>query len=74
MTERRIGLIGGMSWESTRTYYSLLNELTAASLGPWHQPLVLVDSLDFSEIVGLQRAVSYTHLDVYKRQMRVNPW
>jgi aspartate racemase len=56
MTERRFGLIGGMSWESTRTYYSLLNELTAASLGPWHQPLVLVDSLDFSEIVGLQRA------------------
>ena len=55
MTERRIGLLGGMSWESTRTYYSLLNEFTAASRGPWHQPLILIDSLDFSEIVALQR-------------------
>lgn len=56
MTEKRIGLLGGMSWESTRTYYSLLNELTAASQGAWHQPLILIDSLDFSEIVRLQRA------------------
>jgi aspartate racemase len=45
-----------MSWESTRTYYTLLNELTAESRGPWHQPPVLIDSLDFSEIVRLQQA------------------
>ena len=52
---KRIGLLGGMSWESTGAYYALLNERTAQRLGPWHQPRVLVDSVDFSEIVSLQR-------------------
>jgi aspartate racemase len=51
---KRIGLIGGISWESTRSYYTQLNELTAQRLGAWHQPRVLIDSLDFSEIVALQ--------------------
>lgn len=51
---KRIGLLGGMSWESTRTYYSLLNELTGQQLGAWHQPRVVIDSLDFSEIVAFQ--------------------
>ena len=54
-------MIGGMSWESTRSYYTSLNglnglnELTAQRLGPWHQPRALIDSLGLSEIVGLQR-------------------
>jgi aspartate racemase len=51
----RIGLIGGMSWESTASYYRLLNEATSQQMGPWHQPSVLIDSLDFSQIVELQR-------------------
>ena len=57
----RIGQIGGMSWESTRSYYTSLNglnglnELTAQRFGPWHQPRALIDSLGLSEIVGLQR-------------------
>lgn len=38
---KRIGLIGGMSWESTSSHYSLLNQLTAERLGPWRQPEVL---------------------------------
>ena len=50
----RIGLIGGMSWESTSIYYSLLNRLTAERFGAWRQPLVLIDSLNFQEIVALQ--------------------
>jgi aspartate racemase len=50
----RIGLIGGMSWESTASYYRLLNEATSRRLGAWHQPAVLLDSLDFSQIVALQ--------------------
>lgn len=52
---KRIGLIGGLSWESTSSYYRLLNEITADQRGAWHQPRVLIDSLDFSEIVGLQQ-------------------
>jgi aspartate racemase len=50
----RIGLVGGMSWESTSIYYALLNRLTAERFGAWHQPLVLIDSLNFQEIVALQ--------------------
>jgi aspartate racemase len=50
----RIGLIGGLSWESTGEYYRLLNERTAERLGPWHQPPVLIDSLNFGEFVRLQ--------------------
>lgn len=51
---KRIGLIGGLSWESTSHYYTLLNQLTAQERGPWKQPRLLVDSVDFSEIVTLQ--------------------
>jgi aspartate racemase len=53
---KRIGLIGGLSWESTSHYYSLLNQLTAIERGPWSQPRLLVDSVDFSEVVRLQEA------------------
>ena len=53
--EKRIGLIGGMSWESTRNYYSLLNTEYAKSAQPWAQPKIILDSLDFREIVELQR-------------------
>ncbi len=50
----RIGLIGGLSWESTASYYRYLNE---AFHGPsdWSQPEVIVDSIDFGEIVEMQR-------------------
>ena len=57
---KRIGLIGGLSWESTSSYYRLLNEFTARDLGAWHQPHVIVDSLDFSEIVQLQQRDDWT--------------
>jgi aspartate racemase len=50
----RIGLIGGLSWESTTAYYRLLNILTAQRTGAWQQPPVLIDSLNFHDIVQLQ--------------------
>ena len=52
---KRIGLIGGISWESTASYYSLLNKMTAQEYGAWKQPALLIDSLDFSEIVAYQQ-------------------
>jgi aspartate racemase len=52
---KRIGLIGGLSWESTSSYYAMFNQLTAEKSGPWVQPKLIIDSLDFSEIVGLQK-------------------
>ncbi len=57
---RRIGLIGGLSWESTSTYYRLLNEISAQRLGAWHQPSVLIDSLNFEEIVKCQQSGDWT--------------
>lgn len=53
---KRIGLIGGLSWESTALYYAMLNRLSAEEHGSWQQPLILVDSVDFAEIVAFQRA------------------
>jgi aspartate racemase len=52
---KRIGLIGGLSWQSTASYYAVFNQLTAETSEPWVQPKLIIDSLDFSEIVGLQK-------------------
>jgi len=53
---KTIGLIGGMSWESTAHYYRILNQETAARLGGLHSAPVLIDSLDFAPIAELQAA------------------
>lgn len=53
---KTIGLVGGMSWESTAHYYRILNQETAARLGGLHSAPVLVDSLDFAPIAVLQSA------------------
>ena len=53
---KTIGLVGGMSWESTAHYYRILNQETAARLGGLHSAPVLVDSLDFAPIAELQSA------------------
>ena len=37
-----IGLIGGMSWQSTRTYYDLLNEIAATCIGDLHSAEMLM--------------------------------
>jgi len=57
---RRIGLIGGLSWESTSAYYRLLNVLMAEQFGAWQQPPVLIDSLNFHEIVQCQLSGDWT--------------
>ncbi len=52
---KTIGLIGGMSWESTVPYYRLVNEGIKARLGGLHSAKVVLYSLDFHEIEQLQR-------------------
>ena len=52
---KRIGLLGGMSWESTIEYYRLVNELVAQELGGLHSADCLLRSVDFTEIEVLQR-------------------
>jgi aspartate racemase len=53
---KTIGLIGGMSWESTAVYYRLLNEMARARLGGLHSAQLLLWSFDFAEIESLQEA------------------
>jgi aspartate racemase len=53
---KTIGLIGGMSWESTALYYRILNQETARRLGGLHSAPVLLASLDFAPIEELQQA------------------
>tara|TARA_R110002051_G_scaffold221758_1_gene285330 strand:- start:13261 stop:13947 length:687 start_codon:yes stop_codon:yes gene_type:complete len=51
---KTIGLIGGMSWESTAQYYALINRETARRRGGLHSAAIVIDSLDFAEIEALQ--------------------
>lgn len=53
---RVIGLIGGMSWESTAVYYRLLNEGVRDRLGGLHSADLLLRSFDFDEIAAMQSA------------------
>jgi aspartate racemase len=52
---KRIGLLGGMSWESTLEYYRLINELVAERLGGLHSADCILRSVDFAEIEAMQR-------------------
>ncbi|TCT09782.1 aspartate/glutamate racemase family protein [Paralcaligenes ureilyticus] len=51
---RTIGLLGGMSWESTATYYRLINQDVRARLGGLHSAQSLMHSVDFAPIAQLQ--------------------
>jgi aspartate racemase len=51
---KRIGLIGGMSWESSALYYQLLNQGVAARLGGLHSAECILYSVDFAEIEQMQ--------------------
>lgn len=52
---KTIGLLGGMSWESTIPYYRLINEGIKQRLGGLHSAQVLLHSVDFHEIEECQR-------------------
>jgi aspartate racemase len=56
MTKRTLGILGGMSWESTAHLYKLLNQDVAARLGGLHSADLLLRSVDFAQIEALQRA------------------
>jgi aspartate racemase len=51
---KTIGLIGGMSWESSIEYYRIINQATAAELGGLHSAKSIMVSVDFAEIEALQ--------------------
>lgn len=53
---KTIGLIGGMSWESTASYYQIINETVRDALGGLHSAKILMDSVDFADIAVHQFA------------------
>ncbi|MGW6916868.1 aspartate/glutamate racemase family protein [Kitasatospora sp. NPDC054939] len=57
---RTLGLIGGMSWESTAEYYRMLNRLTRQRLGGLHSARLVLYSVDFADIERLQTEGRWT--------------
>ena len=55
-----LGLLGGMSWESTAAYYRLINQGVAARLGGLSSAELRLASVNFAEIADLQRAGAWT--------------
>jgi aspartate racemase len=53
---KTIGLIGGMSWESTTLYYQMLNRMARERLGGQHSAKLVLLSLDFAPIAAMQAA------------------
>ena len=47
---KTIGLIGGMSWESTVTYYQVINESVKNTLGGFHSSKIMMYNVDFAEL------------------------
>ena len=60
---KKIGLIGGMSWESTLLYYKLLNEKVKKLKGGFHSANCVIESVDFAEIAALQAKDDWDALD-----------
>jgi aspartate racemase len=61
---KTIGLIGGMSWQSTKDYYTYLNEGVNQVLGNNHSAKVIINSLNFQELETLQRQNRWDEIEV----------
>jgi aspartate racemase len=59
---KTIGLIGGMSWQSTVTYYQLINEGIQKILGGFHSAKLVLYSVDFDEIEKLQHQGKWSEM------------
>ncbi|WP_108804380.1 aspartate/glutamate racemase family protein [Aquimarina sp. Aq107] len=62
---KTIGLIGGMSWESSAVYYELINKKIKDELGGFHSAKSIMVSVDFAEIEKLQRKDDWNGLTKY---------
>ncbi|KPF91013.1 aspartate racemase [Novosphingobium sp. AAP83] len=58
---RKIGLIGGMSWVSTRTYYEDINQLVQARKSTSASAPLLIESLDFTDLMRLSTPEQWAH-------------
>lgn len=57
-----IGLLGGMSWQSTQGYYQLLNQGIADKLGGLHSAEIILRSVDFAPIAQMQKQQQWTQM------------
>lgn len=60
---KTIGIIGGMSWESTKVYYEIINEQIKQKLGGFHSCKCLIYSVDFDEIQKYQHSDNWEELN-----------
>ncbi len=60
---KKIGLIGGMSWESSAVYYEIINNKVKEILGGFHSSKCVMESVDFAEIERLQHEGDWNTLD-----------
>jgi aspartate racemase len=60
---KKIGLIGGMSWESTLVYYQIINQEVNKMLGGFHSAKLVLESVDFAEIETLQHQNNWEALN-----------
>jgi len=68
---KTIGMLGGMSWESTAIYYREINEGIKAKTGSLHSAKIILNSLDFQEIERLQRSENWAETaEILKRAAR----
>ncbi|RLG56749.1 MAG: aspartate racemase, partial [Candidatus Hydrothermarchaeota archaeon] len=59
---KTIGLVGGMSWESTLEYYRIINETVKEKLNKLHSAKIIMYSVDFEEIELLQHKGKWDEL------------
>ncbi|WP_288420787.1 aspartate/glutamate racemase family protein [uncultured Acinetobacter sp.] len=69
---KTIGLIGGMSWESTTLYYQQMNRTVQDKLGKLHSAKVILSSVDFQEIAALQAKGLWQEAGEYLAQQAIN--
>ena len=60
---KKIGLIGGMSWESSQVYYEIINEKVRELLGGFHSSRCIIESVDFAEIEKLKNEEDWNSLN-----------
>ncbi|MDW3194316.1 MAG: aspartate/glutamate racemase family protein [Cytophagales bacterium] len=69
---KKIGMIGGMSWESSKVYYEIVNGAVKKRLGGLHSAVCVMDSVDFADIEVLQHRDDWDALNDAMAQSAVN--
>ncbi|WP_336940359.1 aspartate/glutamate racemase family protein [Acinetobacter pittii] len=69
---KTIGLLGGMSWESTALYYQQINKMIHRKLGKLHSAKIIINSVDFEEIAALQAKGLWQEAGAYLAEQALN--